>query len=222
MNPASPVVVKLGGSLAASSQLPILLRAVGRAAADGLPVVIVPGGGPFADAVRAAQRGCPFEDVAAHDMALLAMAQYGRLLGALAPDSTQLCWGATELVSALAARHRRALIWLPQPHSDALEVERSWRIGADALALWLADRIGARRVILVKSCAAPMDQSLAALAAAGVIDTAYPEMAARLPKIATTPIYAASATALEDELRGSPAAGLGHELGADRTARSRS
>ncbi len=132
---AAPIVVKLGGSLAASPQLPILLRSLGRAAADGLRVVIVPGGGPFADAVRVTQQDCAFDDAAAHDMALLAMAQYGRLLGALAAEETSLCWGAEEVAGELLGQPRRAVVWLPEPRRDALEVERSWRIGADALAL---------------------------------------------------------------------------------------
>src|SRR5262249_34381680 len=39
-------------------------------------VVVVPGGGPFADAVRTAQARMGFDDRAAHRMALLAMDQY--------------------------------------------------------------------------------------------------------------------------------------------------
>lgn len=200
MNAAGPIVVKLGGSLAASSQLPLLLRSLGRAANDGLPVVIVPGGGPFADAVRVAQQDCAFDDAAAHDMALLAMAQYGRLLGALAAKATRLAWGAVAVADALATRPRQAIVWLPEPRSDALEVERSWRIGADALALWLADRIDARQVVLVKSCALQVEQSLTALAAAGIIDTAYPEMASRVPDIATVLVFSGNSKALEDNL----------------------
>ena len=46
-------------------------------------VVLVPGGGPFADAVREAQPKMGFDDAAAHHMALLAMEQYGRALVSL-------------------------------------------------------------------------------------------------------------------------------------------
>ena len=47
-------------------------------------MVLVPGGGPFADAVRAAQPRMGFDDRAAHAMALLAMEQYGCALANLA------------------------------------------------------------------------------------------------------------------------------------------
>jgi aspartokinase-like uncharacterized kinase len=200
MKSTDAIVVKLGGSLAGSPQLPTLLRTLGRAATDGQPVVVVPGGGPFADAVRAAQPAYAFDDAAAHDMALLAMAQYGRLLGALTPDQTRLCWGIEDVISAMAQRPRRAIVWLPDPRIDALDVERSWRIGADALALWLAARIQARQVVLVKSCAPPADGRLTALAAAGIVDAAYPEMAGRWPEISTALVYAASVDALDDDL----------------------
>ena len=63
-------VVKLGGSFAGSVELPAWLDALARCAGR---VVVVPGGGPFAEAVRAAQPKMRFDDHAAHRMAVLAM-----------------------------------------------------------------------------------------------------------------------------------------------------
>jgi aspartokinase-like uncharacterized kinase len=74
-------VVKLGGSLAGSERLREWLAAL--AGQPGL--VLVPGGGPFADAVRAAQGALRFDDATAHHLAMLAMEQYGRALCALQP-----------------------------------------------------------------------------------------------------------------------------------------
>src|SRR5262245_52569461 len=75
-------VVKLGGSFALSSDLPAWLEVIAGGAGY---VVLVPGGGPFADAVRAAQPVMRFDEAAAHHMALLAMEQYGRALVGLDP-----------------------------------------------------------------------------------------------------------------------------------------
>src|SRR5262244_1403981 len=72
-----PTVVKIGGSCAASLDLRRWSAAVAGCAGQ---VAIVPGGGPFADAVRAAQPAIGFDDAAAHHMAMLAMEQYGRAL----------------------------------------------------------------------------------------------------------------------------------------------
>src|ERR1700681_3045121 len=75
-----PTVVKLGGSHAFSPHLKDWLDAGARCAGR---VVLVPGGGPFSDAVRAAQPRMGFDDRAAHHMALLAMEQYGCALASL-------------------------------------------------------------------------------------------------------------------------------------------
>ena len=200
MTPARPVVVKLGGSLAASPRLPDILARLADAAMAGMRVVIAPGGGPFADAVRGAQRDHGFDDEAAHDMALLAMAQYGRMLAASATAAPMPAWGETGVAARLVSPPGRTIVWLPDPSIDALDVERSWSVSADALALWLAARLEARCVVLVKSCPAPASQSLLELAAVGIVDAAYPSMAADRTEIATTLVYAANAEALAHAL----------------------
>jgi aspartokinase-like uncharacterized kinase len=197
---ARPVVVKLGGSLATSPRLPDLLARVGDAARSGMAVVIAPGGGAFADAVRDAQRDHGFGDDAAHDMALLAMAQYGRMLVDLASGAPLPAWGAAGVAAQFAAPSGRPIVWLPNPSSDALDVERSWSVSADALALWLAARLDAQCVILVKSCAASARRSLPELSAEGIVDAAYPGMAAAWKKIATKLVYSANAESLGQAL----------------------
>lgn len=190
----TPIVVKLGGSLAASPQLPRLLEQLAR-----LPnLVIAPGGGPFADTVRLAQKERGFDDAAAHDMALLAMAQFGRMLAAQA--GFRAAWGAACLTAELARSHNQApLVWLPDPATDAPEVERSWRITGDSLALWLAHRIGARRLVLLKSCPIPTSDPQA-LAAEEIVDEVFPEMTRTYADIGVGAIDATRAVNLQDEL----------------------
>ena len=72
-----PTVVKIGGSYAFSLDLRRWTDAI---AGCGRPRSSWPGGGPFADAVRAAQPRMGFDDAAAHHMAMLAMEQYGYAL----------------------------------------------------------------------------------------------------------------------------------------------
>src|SRR3954447_1974142 len=79
MRPA-PTVVKLGGSHAFSEHLARWIGAIADCAGH---VIVVPGGGPFADAVRDAQPRMGFDDAPAHHMALLAMEQYGCALASL-------------------------------------------------------------------------------------------------------------------------------------------
>ncbi len=169
------VVVKLGGSLARAgtlgSWLPVVVdRGGGRC-------VIVPGGGEFADAVRAAQRRLRFSDHAAHRMALLAMEQYALLLRDLAPALCP-CDSVAQIGAALAAN--RVALWLPYTMVDAdRALPESWEVTSDSLAAWLARRLEAKRLVLVKSVAAPAPPlSPERLAALRLVDPAFPVHAA--------------------------------------------
>ncbi|MFZ0070695.1 MAG: dihydroneopterin aldolase [Xanthobacteraceae bacterium] len=162
-------VVKLGGSYAFSSDLQGWLAAIASNAGD---IVLVPGGGPFADAVRSAQPKMGFDDDAAHHMALLGMDQYGRALAALNKRFTP---------AASIAGIRRALragnvpIWSPtEMVLKRNDIPRSWEVTSDGLAAWLACRIGARRVLLIKHVDPPPDPiRIEDLVARGVVDRSF-------------------------------------------------
>jgi len=88
-------IIKVGGSLYYRPELKrVLAHAAGLMKAPH-SAVIVPGGGPFADQVRRAQQRWPIADGTAHDMALLAMRQYGLMLAALSdlPAAEQVQMG---------------------------------------------------------------------------------------------------------------------------------
>ena len=73
-------VVKIGGALTqVPAELDRVCRAVSSAAAHHR-LLVVPGGGPFADAVRSVQVNLSLSNDAAHWMAILAMDQYALLL----------------------------------------------------------------------------------------------------------------------------------------------
>lgn len=165
-------VVKVGGSLAESDAAALLMRALATHAPRRL--VVVPGGGDFADAVRLAWRRHPIGDQAAHSMALLAMRMSAVMLGALAPNCV-----VAECAADFEAAWQRVLtpIWAPERMVLAApDVPASWDVTSDSLAAWLARAIAASRLVLVKSCLVPeaMDGDAAALAAAGIVDPSFP------------------------------------------------
>ena len=175
MSSVSPVwVVKLGGSLAGSAALPHWLRTC---AALGGRMVLVPGGGPYADAVRRAQRVQGFDDATAHALALGAMERFGQQLCAMQAGLLAAATVAT-LREALAAGltpvwMARAMV-LAEPH-----IKQDWSVTSDSLAAWLALRLQAHGLVLVKSVAVATTD-LQALAAAGVVDAAFPQCASGL------------------------------------------
>ena len=163
------MVVRLGGSHAFSPLLRPWLAAIGAAAGR---VVLVPGGGPFADVVRSAQTAMGFDDLAAHRMALLAMAQYGFALaglgGPFVPADTM------EAVREALA-DRRVPVWSPWPMlRDAPDVPASWDVTSDSLALWLARAIGAPYLLVIKHVETPPAATVHSLVAQGVLDAAFP------------------------------------------------
>jgi aspartokinase-like uncharacterized kinase len=140
-------VVKLGGSLAGSG----LLRPWLAALAGRTDLVLVPGGGPFADAVRAAQPRLGFDDATAHHLALLAMEQYGRALCALQPGLAPAA-NPEEILNRLGSG--LTPVWVPAAMVLADPGLRlGWDLTSDSLAAWLCGRLGAKALLLVKSCA---------------------------------------------------------------------
>ena len=139
-------VVKLGGSLLGTPELKEWLALLAKQS-DGR-IVIVPGGGVFADAVRQHQRMGEYDDVAAHQMALLSMEQYGLVLKSIQPA---LAMAASELEIAERSWQHRAIVWMPSHMVLADDsISPSWDVTSDSLAAWLAGKIGADRLVLVK------------------------------------------------------------------------
>jgi aspartokinase-like uncharacterized kinase len=169
---ARPVVVKLGGSVVRSAELEAWLDAIAQAPC---PIVVVPGGGALADEVRACQGRLGFGDRAAHRMALLAMDQ---LAWAIAGLRQGFEVGATEQDLRAALDRRSVAVWAPYAAiAGRTDIEESWRLTSDSLALWLAARLGAGRCYLIKSIALQGHGAAAGqLARDGIVDAAFPGM----------------------------------------------
>lgn len=139
-------VVKLGGSLANSEELPRWLDVIATAGAG--KVVLVPGGGPWADEVRAAQKREGFDDRVAHRKALRAMEHYGKVLAGMRTNLVPAA-GIADIQEAL--RKDQIPVWMPYEMvvSD-LSIPESWDVTSDSLAAWLAKQLNAPALLLVK------------------------------------------------------------------------
>lgn len=143
-------VVNVGGPLARSTgddALATLCRALGEAAAEH-PIIIVPGGGRFADTVRDAGRRFGLRGPTTERMTLLAMDQFGCLLGDLIPDAV-LCRSVTRAREEAESGH--AAVLLPAEQLIGEEVlTGSWAVTSDSIALWVAGVTGGARTLLLK------------------------------------------------------------------------
>jgi len=170
-------VVKLGGSLTNDRSLLDWLRML--AEYGGGRVTIVPGGAEFSETVREVQQRWKFDDLAAHNMATHAMVQTALMLHSLEPRLV-LTAQDTEIRNAMHAG--RPALWMPYTAlRDAPDTLTSWEVTGDSLALWLARRLNAERLVVVKSCAVPAGHTLAQLSAAGVVDKRFPVWAVDAP-----------------------------------------
>ncbi len=159
-----PLILKIGGSLAEGGHLRSWLKLI--ADHGERAIVIVPGGGPFAEQVRQAQRKLGFGDGPAHRMALLAMEQYAIAMAGMEP---RLCMASSPIAIERALIGKKAVVWRPSTMAvGRADLPESWEVTSDSLACWLAEEICARRIVLVKSTApAQTDGSAAALAKTG-------------------------------------------------------
>lgn len=158
-------VVKLGGSLYDSAYLTAWLNALANHA-ETRPIIIVPGGGPFADTVRKAQQDHALSDETAHQMAINAMRQFALLMLDLQPVANAFSDTNTSPVNGLS-------IWLPDDAALlAAELPQNWQVSADTLALWLAQQLHAEQLVLVKSCDI-VSPKISVLTEGGVLDTHF-------------------------------------------------
>jgi len=170
-------VVKVGGSILREADAFDSVLAALRAGAQSRRLLIVPGGGAFADTVREVDRRLGLPDSAAHWMAVLAMDQHAHLIAARLAGAV-LVAEPREIAAALEARDLPVLApsrWLraadPLPHS--------WDVTSDSIAAWVAGRVGARALVLVKPSGvqpsdAAVDPYFARALPAGVTMTIVP------------------------------------------------
>ncbi|MFP3609392.1 aspartate kinase [Paraburkholderia terricola] len=162
-------VVKIGGSLSHEPTLRNWLDEL--CEVGGGRVVIVPGGGDFADKVRQYQSEWRFDDLVAHNMCLLAMTQYAIMMQGVRPE---LVLASSEAKIRRALRDGHVAVWVPTAlMRDAPDAMSNWDTTSDSLAAWLSTMLNAERLIVVKSCPIFEDERLETLAATGVVDRRF-------------------------------------------------
>lgn len=139
-------VVKVGGSLAS---YPDKLKALCLKLNDfsQKKILIVPGGGEFADKVREADNRFNLSHQTSHRMAILGMDQYGLLLSNLMQNSC-VVYQLEDV--AKVWRSDRLPIFLPSQFllkDDFLE--NSWDVTSDTITVYISSQLHINRAVLV-------------------------------------------------------------------------
>lgn len=160
-------VIKLGGSLHETGQMFACLKHIVK---SNIPTVVVCGGGDFANHVRTAQKKWQFDDVAAHEMAILAMQQVAVMCQNLQPEFVI----ASSICESEEEPENRFVIWSPDINElNAANIKPSWDMTSDSLAAWLTIKIDSYELVLVKSCKIDSEADITELTEQSIIDKEF-------------------------------------------------
>jgi dihydroneopterin aldolase len=115
-----------------------------------------------------------FDDAAAHHMAILGMEQFGH---ALASFDRRLAVADSMVALRRVLAEDKVAVWLPARMAmKAVDIPASWEVTSDSLAAWLAGKLRASRLLLLKQVELPRQPVTATeLAEQGVVDPAFPK-----------------------------------------------
>jgi len=139
--------LKIGGSL---SEEPVKLRALCRELSEMARthrVTVVPGGGRFADSVRKLDERFNLQATVAHNMAILAMDQYGMFLSSITPGSR-----TTRTLDGARQHSEAGLVPILLPSrlmSRADPLPHSWEVTSDSITAYIAGELRSEKLVLV-------------------------------------------------------------------------
>ncbi|MGP3667926.1 MAG: amino acid kinase family protein [Candidatus Bathyarchaeota archaeon] len=140
-------VIKIGGSLISRpGKLRKLCKVLSKLV-EKYEIVIIPGGGIFADAVRLVDGLFKLPAKISHYMAILAMDQYGVMLSSLISNSVKVC----SLAELKRVSSKALPLILPSRFIlGSKNLKSSWEVTSDSIAAYIGFMIKAEKIILVK------------------------------------------------------------------------
>lgn len=178
-------MVKVGGSLLDWPSLPGRLTDY-LASRQGDRLVLVVGGGRFADALRDLDATHSLGEARSHALALRVLDLSAWVIVDLVPglvvvdgvDALESAWSGG-LVPVLAPRR-----FLDADDRSGVPLPHAWSTTTDAIAARLAQRIGAGELALLKSAPLPPGTDREQAARLGLVDLEFPPASAELPVVA--------------------------------------
>ena len=181
------IVVKVGGSLLARSDLPQLLNSWLNAQAAE-KIILLAGGGELVEAIRQQDVEQNLGPSAAHWLAIQVMQQTAEYLASLLPG-VPLAHATLELRQTFLQQERVVFNALPflreeEPHLSGVKLPEHWDVSSDSIAARLAIVVQADELVLLKSCSPSSDDKLLqALSDSGYLDRFLPSLEAELPEV---------------------------------------
>lgn len=149
-----PVIVKIGGSLIQYDNGEVLscFGSILSQSVKASPMLVVPGGGPFADTVRRYDQLLGLREETCHFMALSAMDQFAFLLAEHIPGSKLIDLAdSTDLNDLMPPTPGILLCSRYIRQIPDVDLPRSWDVTSDSIAAFLAQRMNSRMLVILKS-----------------------------------------------------------------------
>ncbi|MDR2699484.1 MAG: hypothetical protein LBC12_01480 [Nitrososphaerota archaeon] len=142
-------IIKIGGSLA---QNPNALKTLCQklcSLANMHQIMIVPGGGKFADCIREADKQFTLSNTTIHHMAILAMDQYGLLLADLMPNS-QITYNIKNIKKTNKNNNTLTVLLPSKLTFLKKELPNSWEVTSDSIAAYITKKLETTKLLLIK------------------------------------------------------------------------
>jgi 5-(aminomethyl)-3-furanmethanol phosphate kinase len=185
------IVVKVGGSLLNSSEVPQRLRswlAAENIASPNAHFVLVAGGGIWVDAIRTMDAQTPLGEEQAHWICIAVLDVTADLLAAMLPECCAVStWDELDRRRAepgITILRPKQFLEECEPSLPGTRLPANWSVTSDAIAGRLAVVLDADELVLLKSMAPPKADTvdrLSVWAAAGYVDTFLPVLVQELP-----------------------------------------
>ena len=173
------ILFKLGGSLLNSGFMKIWIKFItnhfkGRA-------IIIPGGGLFANHIRAVQKDYNLENDIAHDMALYSMSQMGLLISSIDRINLHFCSTKHEISRVIEDNKVPIIGTFDFLKTRIGSSNKNWSITSDSIALLISKELQLNTLLIVKSCVCSFIDSKIALnqikvnklVSLGILDTSF-------------------------------------------------
>ncbi len=148
------IIIKVGGSLQKGKHFADTCRQLG-ILGERYRIIIIPGGGLFADMVRDCDRDFNLDQDTSHWMAILAMNQFGYLISSLIPGS--ICTENIDEAKEYSGAYRPAILLPYRLIKDKDPLLHSWDVTSDSIVAWIAGYMDAKKLLLIKSRNLPSD-----------------------------------------------------------------
>ncbi|MHA1409914.1 MAG: amino acid kinase family protein [Candidatus Odinarchaeia archaeon] len=143
------IVVKVGGSLFVDfNKTALIFNTLLELIHGGYRLVVVPGGGMFADSIRMLQKKYNITDDAAHWLAILSMVQTAYLIMDI--NKYAVIFSNIKELNALYDKNFLPIVNAHDFLKSDDRLPHSWDITSDSISVFIANKLNSKKLILLK------------------------------------------------------------------------